>query len=122
MAVNIVNVTNINGTSDVGSVASEDSAEFAHNTSATHIFKLNNVIISNQADSAGVGGDALVNIEFRTTDSAHNFINDINIPIKSSLEVLAAPIYINNGERLGVIADSSALTVLVSYEDITDSA
>ena len=122
MAVNIVNVTSINGTTDAGSVASEDSAEFAHNTSATHIFKLNSILVSNQADSAGLGGDALVNVEFRTTDSAHNFINDINIPMKSTLDVLANSIYINNGERLGIIADSSALNVLVSYENITDSA
>ena len=120
MAVNIVNVTSINGKTDAASIASNDSASFAVNTSATDVFKVNTILISNQADSAGDGGNALVNVEFRTAaDSAYNIINDIEIPLKSTLDVLGSSIYINNGERLAVLADSSALNVLLSYESLT---
>lgn len=120
MPANIRSTTTINGLTEAGSVLSLDSAEFALVSSSSTTYKLNTLMVSNQADSAGAGGNALVNVEFRTAaDSAYNIINDVSIPMKATLEVLASPVYINNGERLGVIADSSELSVLVSYESLT---
>ena len=116
MPANIRSTTTINGLTEAGSVASLDSAEFALVSSSSTTYKVNTLMVSNQSDTRS----ALVNVEFRnSSDSAFNFANDISIPVKSTLEVLASPMYINNGERLGVIADSSELTVLVSYESLT---
>ena len=120
MPANIRSTTAINGLTEAGSVASLDSAEFALVTGSSTTYKVNTLMVSNQADSAGEGGNALVNVEFRTAaDSAYNIINDIEVPLKSTLDVLGSSIYINNGERLAVLADSSALNVLVSYESLT---
>lgn len=120
MPANIRSTTAINGLSEVGSVASLDSAEFALVSGSTKTYKLNTLLISNQADSAGDGGTAIVNVEFRTAaDSAYNILRNLELPVKSTLDVLGSSIYINNGERLGVIADSSELTVLVAYEDLS---
>ena len=119
MAVNIVNVTSINGKTDAASIASNDSASFAVNTSATDVFKVNTILVSNQADSAGVGGDALVNVIFRDSSVDYNFINDIQVPMKSTLEVLGSSLYVNQNQSIAVQSDSSALNVLVSYESLT---
>jgi hypothetical protein len=120
MPANIRSTSTINGLTEAGSVASLDSAEFALVGSASTTYKVNTILVSNQADSDGLGGNALVNVEFRTlADSAYNFINDIEVPMKTTLDVLGSSIYINNGERLAVLADSSELTVLVSYESLT---
>lgn len=119
MAVNIVNVTSINGKTDAASIASNDSASFAVNTSSTDVFKVNTILISNQADSAGVGGNALVNVVFRDSSVDYNFINDIEVPMKSTLDVLGSSLYINQNQSIAVQSDSSALNVLVAYEDIT---
>jgi len=119
MAVNIVNVASINGKTDAKSIASNDSAEFAVNTSATDVFKVNTILISNQADSAGDGGAALVNVLFRDSSVDYNFINDVEIPLKSTLDLLGSSIYINQNQSIAVQSDSSALNVLVAYEDIS---
>ena len=119
MAVNIVNVTSINGKTDAASIASNDSASFAVNTSATDVFKVNTILISNQADSAGDGGIATVNVVFRDSSVDYNFINDVEIPLKSTLDVLGGSIYVNQNQSIAVQSDSSALNVLVAYEDIT---
>ena len=119
MAVNIVNVTSINGKTDAASIASNDSASFAVNTSETDVFKVNNILVSNQADSTGAGGSALVNVIFRDSSVDYNFVNDIQIPMKSTLEVLSSSLYVNYNQSIAVQSDSSALNVLVSYEDIT---
>lgn len=119
MAVNIVNVTSINGKTDAASIASNDSASFAVNTSATDVFKVNTILISNQADSAGVGGNALVNVIFRDSSVDYNFINDIEVPLKSTLEVLGSSLYVNQNQSIAVQSDSSALNVLVAYEGIS---
>jgi len=119
MAVNIVNVTSINGKTDAASIASNDSASFAVNTSATDVFKVNTILISNQADSAGDGGNALVNVIFRDNTTDYNFINDIEVPLKSTLDAIGSSIYVNQNQSIVVQSDSSALNVLVAYEDIT---
>ena len=120
---NITLVTNLQGKTEVGSVvygtttSSQGSVaneqDFLHNATSLQTFKLNTLMVANAGSSAVV-----VNVSFYDGTAATIFVDSLTIPGGSTLEVIASPIYVNNGERItvGLETSSSTIRVLASYE------
>lgn len=98
-------------TSSQGSVANEQ--DFLHNATTSQTFKLNTLMVANAGSSAVV-----VSVSFYDGTAATIFVDSLTIPGGATLEVLASPIYVNNGEYItvGLETASSTIRVLASYE------
>ena len=87
-------------------------------------YKVNSLLIAN-AGSA----DATVSVQFNaydvvnTTDVRTTFVNAVVIPVGATLDVLSAPVYLNNDstaktDKIEVFATGADVNALVSYEAI----
>lgn len=120
---NITTVNDLQGKTEIGSVvygtttSSQGSVsneqDFLHNATSSQTFKLNTLMVANAGSSAVV-----VSVSFNDGNAATIFVDSLTIPGGSTLEVLASPIYVNNGEYItvGLETASSTIRVLASYE------
>ena len=99
------------------------SATLPTASTANVTYKVNNLVVGNNGTGA-----ASVTIAFETPNSGATgfdtfpFITSVVIPAGSSLEVLSAPIYLNDRERLKISAVGEALDVIASYENLTTTS
>ncbi len=92
-------------------------------STANVTYKVNNLVVGNNGTGA-----ASVTIAFETPNTGGTafetfpFVTNITIPAGSTLEVLSAPIYLNDRERLKISAAGQALDVIASYENLTTTS
>jgi hypothetical protein len=120
---NITTVNDLQGKTEIGSVvygtttSSQGSVsneqDFLHNATSSQTFKLNTLMVANAGSSAVVAS-----VSFYDGNAATIFVDSLTIPGGSTLEVLASPIYVNNGEYItvGLETASSTIRALASYE------
>lgn len=105
MAVNIVDVTTINGKTLTGTNPSLASP------GATTVYKINAIYVSNDTTSS-----AEADIQINGTP-----LVKVSVPAKSTLDVLSKPIYLTDAQTTaGLVCTAAAgLDYVVSYEEIS---
>lgn len=115
-APNIVNVTNINGSTSIASLTTS-SADIVSNSAASgKVYKINTLLVSNVSAS-----NTDVTVEFKKPLSTVRLAYQITVPTKSTLVVISkdTSIYLEEGDSIGVLASAnSALEATCSYEVI----
>ena len=106
MAVNIVNVSTINGKLATGTSITLNAP------SATTVYKINAIYVSNDTTST-----AEANITIDSTP-----LVKASVPAKSTLDVLSKPVYLTDSQTNGLACVAvTGLDYVVSYEEISAS-
>ena len=119
-APNIVGVATITGKTAVANAIGNSTAVeiLANGSSSDDVYKVNAILISNIASPAA---DTTVSVFLRRSGADYYIVNGIDVPQKSTLDVLNKPIYLEEGDSLRILAGhASALDAVCSYEVITD--
>lgn len=120
-APNIVGVATITGkTAVAANIATSASAATLENAAASDdVYKVNAILISNIATSPAA--DTTVSVFLRRNSADYYIVNGIDVPQKSTLDVLNKPLYLEEGDALWLEAGAAnALDAVISYEVITD--
>ena len=119
MAVNIVNVTTINGvTKPVSLTNTSPTAILATSpVAANTVVKVNAIYVSN------LDGATAYNITvdyYAAGTTATNFVYNVSIPVGATLDIISKPIYVTEGDTLRATASSAnKLSLVCSYEVIS---
>ena len=119
-APNIVSVGTITGKTAVAAniATSPSAATLTNGTGSDDVYKVNAILVSNIASTAA---DTTVSVFLRRSAADYYIVNSIDVPQKSTLDVLNKPIYLEEGDAIWLQAgDINALDALVSYEVITE--
>ena len=115
-APNIINVTSIIGkTIPILSVSTSGST-IIDAVPTSHVYKLNSVIASNKSTACSVS------IVLTRSSVDYRIANNVNIPVSSSLFVIAKDtgLYLEEADVLKAISQySSSIDIVASYEDIS---
>jgi len=117
-APNIVGVATITGKTAVANAIGNSTAVeiLANGSSSDDVYKVNAILVSNV-----YGADTTVTVDFRRGGTDYSIVTAIDVPNKSTLDVLNKPIYLEEGDSLRILAGhASALDAVCSYEVITD--
>ena len=117
-APNIVEVATITGKTAVANAIGNSTAVeiLANGSSSDDVYKVNAILVSNV-----YGADTTVTVDFRRGGTDYSIVTTIDVPNKSTLDVLNKPIYLEEGDSLRILAGhASALDAVCSYEVITD--
>jgi len=117
-APNIVGVATITGKTAVANAIGNSTAVeiLANGSSSDDVYKVNAILVSNV-----YGADTTVTVDFRRGGTDYSIVTTIDVPNKSTLDVLNKPIYLEEGDSLRILAGhASALDAVCSYEVITD--
>jgi hypothetical protein len=117
-APNIVNVTTITGKT-VGATLSTSSTDIVVNSSGSNkVFKVNTIIVSNVDGS--VTSDVTIGIYDASATTTYRLAYVITVPANAALDLLAKPIYLEEGDKVVANASSNSdLEIVVSYEEIS---
>ena len=107
-------------------VGASTSAPTTSANTANVTYKVNSLIVGNNNATTG----ATVTSAFETPDNPTTptafdpfpFVTAIDIPAKASLDVLSAPIYLNDQERLKISVTGADVDVVASYEQLTTTS
>tara|TARA_S200002703_G_scaffold117827_1_gene103468 strand:- start:922 stop:1281 length:360 start_codon:yes stop_codon:yes gene_type:complete len=117
-APNIVGVATITGKTAVANAIGNSTAVeiLANGSSSDDVYKVNAILVSNV-----YGADTTVTVDFRRGGVDYSIVTTIDVPNKSTLDVLNKPIYLEEGDSLRILAGhAAALDAVCSYEVITD--
>jgi len=116
-APNIVGVATITGKTAVANQVGTSSVELLLNaTSSDDVYKINTILVSNVS-----GADTTVTVDLRRGGVDYSIVTTIDVPNKSTLDVLARSIYLEEGDSIRVTAGhTTALDAICSYEVLTD--
>lgn len=130
MAINIVNVTNINGKT-IGAALTAAAPTPAQNVltnpaapAAEKLLKVNSIYVANVDGSTAVDVTCFF-YDASATPSATSFkiANTISVPADATLVLVdkTAPLYLEQGDQLNFITSdaTSGLEVVISYEEIS---
>lgn len=119
-APNIISATTINGKAAAIALSSTSATALLSNAAASgKCLRVQSVTIAN---SDTVARNATLNYYSGAAlgGTAFALVSVLSIPANSSLNVLAAPLYLEEDRSLGVTAGTSnTLTAVCSYEDIS---
>ena len=125
-APNIVSVSNILGKSNVANVTTVSSAVIVNPVNSNKVFKINTIIISNidGTNSGNVSVDLFKfgaqNSSTGSGNSTYAIANAVTVPAKSSLDILAKSLYLEEGDQIKVKGDANnRLHFISSFEEIS---
>jgi len=114
-APNIVNVTNIVGSTAVLAVTTSATAIVTNAAASNAVYKINALYVSNNDTSLTYK----VTVDIFRSSVAYPIGVLIAIPTGSSLDVVSKAIYLQEGDSLRLTADAnSKLVAVCSYEEI----
>jgi hypothetical protein len=125
-APNIVSVTNILGKSNVANVTTISSAVIVNAVNSGKVFKINTLIVSN-VDGTNAGNVSIELFKFGAQNTStglgnatYAIANTVTVPAKSSLDILAKSIYLEEGDQIKVKGDANnRLHFISSFEEIS---
>ena len=125
-APNIVSVTNILGKSNVANVTTISSTVIANAVNSGKVFKINTLIVSN-VDGANAGNVSVELFKFGEQNTStglgnatYAIANTVTVPAKSSLDILAKSLYLEEGDQIKVKGDANnRLHFISSFEEIS---
>jgi hypothetical protein len=117
--LNIVNVSDIKGRTTSANVQTTVTNIVTNTFGQSKVFKINNILLSNRsANSVG----ANVNfVDYSTSNTTFPLIFNVEIPIRSTIEVLSKSIYLEEGDRISAntSSDSNNIVITISYEELS---
>lgn len=116
-APNIVNVTNILGRT-VGAALTNVSSDIVVNpANSNKVFKINTLIVAN-IDGVN-NADVTIGIFDASANTTYRLALLVTVPADASLDVLAKPIYLEEGDKIVALASAnSRLEIVASFEEI----
>lgn len=115
-APNIVNVTQISGSTAVQAVTTTPTAIVENTSSSNQVFKVNALYCSNIDGAANV----TLTVELFRNSTAYYIVKDMIVPTASTMDILSKPIYLEEGDALRLTSgDSSDISAVCSYEVIS---
>jgi hypothetical protein len=125
-APNIVSVTNILGKSNVANVTTISSTVISNAVNSGKVFKINTLIVSN-VDGASSGNVSVELFKFGAQNTStglgnatYAIANTVTVPAKSSLDILAKSLYLEEGDQIKVKGDANnRLHFISSFEEIS---
>ena len=125
-APNIVSVTDIRGKSNVANITTVSSSVIVNPVNSNKVFKINTLIVSN-VDGTNAGNVSVELFKFGAQNtstglgnSTYAIANTVTVPAKSSLDILAKSLYLEEGDHIKVKADSNnRLHFISSFEEIS---
>ena len=119
-APNIVNVSTITAKTALDADIAASEVDFlANGSSSGKVFKVN---VLNIANIDGTN-DATIKVGVKRSSTTHYIAFGLNVPAASSLVVIGKDngIYLEEGDKIeGMASAGSDLTMIVSYDAITD--
>lgn len=125
-APNIVSVSNILGRSNVANVTTISSAVIVNAVNSGKVFKINTLIVSN-VDGTNAGNVSVELFKFGAQNTStglgnatYGIANTVTVPAKSSLDILAKSLYLEEGDQIKVKGDANnRLHFISSFEEIS---
>jgi hypothetical protein len=125
-APNIVSVTNILGKSNVANVTTISSTVISNAVNSGKVFKINTLIVSN-VDGTNAGNVSVELFKFGAQNTStglgnatYAIANTVTVPAKSSLDILAKSLYLEEGDQIKVKGDANnRLHFISSFEEIS---
>jgi hypothetical protein len=125
-APNIVSVSNILGKSNVANVTTVSSSVIVNAVNSGKVFKINTLIVSN-VDGTNSGNVSVELFKFGAQNSStgvgnstYAIANVVTVPAKSSLDILAKSLYLEEGDQIKVRGDANnRLHFISSFEEIS---
>ena len=125
-APNIVSVSNILGKSNVANVTTVSSSVIVNAVNSGKVFKINTLIVSN-VDGTNSGNVSVELFKFGAQNSStgsgnstYAIANAVTVPAKSSLDILAKTLYLEEGDQIKVKGDANnRLHFISSFEEIS---
>lgn len=123
MAINIVNVTTINGKTEQYSLTTTSATTIVNNTNASgKVFKINSLTVANVDGSAAADITITVYSEDDRGGTGTELVSTISVPADATLVVIDKnnSIYLEENRSIGATAGTANdLKVIVSYEEIS---
>lgn len=114
---NIVNVTSIYGKTITADLTTAEADILANTASSGTVYKINTIIVAN------VDGSSAADVTIKIGTGTHRpIVNNVSVPAGSTLMVLDknSSLYLEEDfEVRGLASANGALTVIVSYEEIS---
>lgn len=125
-APNIVSVTQILGKSNVANVTTVSTVVIVNAVNSNKVFKINTMIVSN-VDGTNAGNVSVELFKFGAQNSSTGvgnttfaIANVVTVPAKSSLDILAKSLYLEEGDQIKIKGDSNnRLHFISSFEEIS---
>lgn len=125
-APNIVSVTDIRGKSNVANITTVSSSVIVNAVNSGKVFKINTLIVSN-VDGTNSGNVSVELFKFGAQNtstgsgnSTYAIANTVTVPAKSSLDILAKSLYLEEGDQIKVKGDANnRLHFISSFEEIS---
>lgn len=118
-APNLNSATTITGKNTVAVLGTSATLILANAASSGKCLKVNSITVCN-IDSSAVTGDVSLYPSVDATGTPTRFCKGISFAVGDSLNILAAPVYLTEGQSLGGLGSSaSKLEVIVSYEELS---
>ena len=115
-APNVVNVATITGKTAVQSIGTSATAIVTNSASSGKVLKVNALLVSNVDGT----NDATIDVDLYRSSTAYYLVKTVNVPANTTLEVVARPIYLEEGDSLRLTASAASdLQGVCSYEDIS---
>jgi hypothetical protein len=115
-APNLVNVSTITGKVAVQAIGTSATAIVTNSAASGKVLKLNALYIANVDGTV----NASVNVDVFRSSTAYHIAKTVTVPADGSLDVLSAPIYLEEGDSLRLTASASGdLEAVCSYEEIS---
>jgi hypothetical protein len=123
--LNIVNVSDIKGRTLSANLTNSTANVVINTFGQSKTFKVNNVLFANR--SANICSVYLNFVDHSNGSNAFPLIFNLDVPQKASVEALAKPLYLEEGDRLmgfllsptGGSVDSGNVIVTISYEELS---
>lgn len=118
--LNIISVSNINARTTGVDLASSSANALVNAYGGSKTVKVNNILLTNISGNTVTG---YISFEDYSTSNTYAMVYNVDIPAKSTVEVLSKPLYLEEGDRLtgyvGQSVDTGNLTMIMSYEEMS---
>jgi hypothetical protein len=116
--LNIVNVSDIKGRVFGANVTSSLANTIVNTFGQSKVFKVNNILLSNRTPANTIA--ATVNFVDYGSGNSFPIVQSIDIPAKSSIEVLSKSIYLEEGDRImASCTETGNAVIIISYEELS---
>lgn len=115
-APNLVNVSTITGKTAVQAVGTSATAIVSNSAASGKVLKVNALYVANVDGTA----NASVNVDVFRSSTAYHIAKTVTVPADASLDILTAPIYLEEGDSLRLTASAASdLEAVCSYEELS---
>jgi len=119
--LNIVNVSDIKGRSVAANLTTSTTDILVNTDGNSKTFKMNHIsVVSREATNT-----VTANVFFHDDSAGVSYplIFNLDVPIKSAIEVLSKPFYLEEGDKITAnmgtqAAPSANLVIVISYEEL----